>query len=178
MPLSDPHDELVRHLEWADATLWKAVLERVEAALDSKVEVWLHHIHIVQHAFLRVWRSEPLELPEPADFPDPPSLARWGWEAHQGIRSFLAQADDSELRRDLALPWAASVEQKWQRPIEPVRLDQSVMQVAMHSTHHRGQVAARLRELGTEPPLLDFIAWLWRGKPEAEWPEAIQPAGS
>ena len=34
--------------------------------------------------------------------------------------------------------------------------------VAMHTTHHRGQVNARLRELGAEPPLVDYIAWLWQ----------------
>jgi len=39
----------------------------------------------------------------------------------------------------------------------------------MHSTHHRGQVNARLRELGGEPPLADFIVWLWWGRPAASW---------
>jgi hypothetical protein len=29
-------------------------------------------------------------------------------------------------------------------------------------------VNARLRELGAEPPLTDFIAWIWFGKPQAE----------
>ncbi len=47
----------------------------------------------------------------------------------------------------------------------------------MHSTHHRGQVAARLRELGGEPPLVDFIAWLWWKRPEPEWPAALDAEG-
>jgi len=153
------------------------VLERVEAALDSKVEYWLHHIHLVQHVFLHLWRSEPVGLPELSEFPDPPSLARWGRTAHEGVQSFLADADDAELQRELVFPWAAEMEEKWKRPIQPVRLEQSAVQVAMHSAHHRAQIATRLRELGTEPPLTDFIAWLWWDKPDAEWPETVLPAG-
>jgi uncharacterized damage-inducible protein DinB len=52
----------------------------------------------------------------------------------------------------------------------PTTMRETMLQVAMHSTYHRGQVNARLRELGAEPPLTDYIAWLWMGKPAAEWP--------
>jgi len=41
--------------------------------------------------------------------------------------------------------------------------------VALHSLYHRGQVNARLREVGGTPPLVDYIAWLWFGRPAAEW---------
>jgi len=44
-----------------------------------------------------------------------------------------------------------------------------VLQVAMHSSHHRGQVARRLRELGVESPLTDYIAWIWMSRPVADW---------
>ena len=37
------------------------------------------------------------------------------------------------------------------------------------SGYHRGQVARRLRELGVEPPLTDFIAWAPMDRPAAEW---------
>jgi hypothetical protein len=30
-------------------------------------------------------------------------------------------------------------------------------------------VARRLRELEVEPPLTDYIAWVWTGRPEADW---------
>jgi uncharacterized damage-inducible protein DinB len=41
----------------------------------------------------------------------------------------------------------------------------------MHSAHHRGQALRRLRELGVEPPLCDFIVWIWTGRPDADWGE-------
>jgi uncharacterized damage-inducible protein DinB len=34
------------------------------------------------------------------------------------------------------------------------------MQVILHSEHHRGQVAMRLRALGAKPPVLDYIVWV------------------
>jgi uncharacterized damage-inducible protein DinB len=39
----------------------------------------------------------------------------------------------------------------------------------MHSAYHRGQVASQLRELGGEPPLTDFVAWIWLDRPPADW---------
>ena len=41
------------------------------------------------------------------------------------------------------------------------------LQVVLHTQHHRGQVCARLRDAGGEPPTVDFIVWLWEGRPAA-----------
>ncbi len=166
--------ELTRHAEWADAEMWRAVLDAAgkgPAALDSKVEFWLHHIHVVQHAFVYIWRGEPLVFPEIGDFAEPLALADWGREGHASIQGYLDQAGGADLDRELEIPWTEQLKARWNRPIGPVSVAQSATQVAMHSTHHRGQVAARLRELDVEPPMIDYIAWVWFGKPEAEWPE-------
>ena len=47
------------------------------------------------------------------------------------------------------------------RPPGAHTLGESVLQVAMHSQHHRGQVCRRLREVGATPPYVDYIIWLW-----------------
>jgi uncharacterized damage-inducible protein DinB len=39
--------------------------------------------------------------------------------------------------------------------------------MALHSQHHRGQNATRLRELGAVPPATDLIVWYWKGRPAA-----------
>jgi uncharacterized damage-inducible protein DinB len=163
--------DLARHLGWADAALWTAVLASDAARGDETIRLWLHHVHTVQHAFLRSWRGEPrpFELPELAAFADPTAIARWGREAHAGIGAFLQAAGAEELARELRLPWAEGLELARDRRIEHPSLAHTAVQVAMHSAHHRGQVAVRLRELGGEPPLIDFIAWLWWGRPEADW---------
>jgi hypothetical protein len=45
---------------------------------------------------------------------------------------------------------------------------QAYMQVCMHSHGHRSQCATRLRALGGEPPVTDFIVWL-NERPAPAW---------
>ena len=54
----------------------------------------------------------------------------------------------------------------------PATLAETILQVAMHTAYHRGQIATRLRELGGEPQITDFIMWIWMRRPEADWPSA------
>jgi len=67
------------------------------------------------------------------------------------------------------MPWIAEYEQQIGRRFEKPTLGETMFQVTSHSTYHRGQVNMRLRGIGGEPPLVDFIAWVWFGKPTAEW---------
>jgi uncharacterized damage-inducible protein DinB len=69
----------------------------------------------------------------------------------------------------LAMPWAAQIAERLGRSIGTTTIGEACFQVTSHSTYHRGQVNARLRELGAEPPLVDYIAWLWFDRPAAEW---------
>ena len=174
MALPSLLDELTRHDEWADATLWRAVVDGGEPVYDDpaygdKVRGWLHHIHLVQHAFLGVWRGEPFQLVELSEFADAAALREWGREGHAAIAAHLGSVDESELRRELELPWREHFEAERDTKLEPVNVEQSIVQVAMHSAHHRGQVAARSSEAGREAPLIDFIAWVWDGREDARW---------
>ena len=48
----------------------------------------------------------------------------------------------------------------------PATLSESAWQVVHRTrTYHRGQIATRIREIGGEPPLVDFLYWVWGGKP-------------
>ena len=59
--------------------------------------------------------------------------------------------------RRLLRAWAGRQDRpRWPRPAS---------RSCSHSTYHRGQVNARLREIGAEPPLVDYIAWLWFDRP-------------
>jgi uncharacterized damage-inducible protein DinB len=46
---------------------------------------------------------------------------------------------------------------------------ETAFQVVSHSTHHRAQANTRLRAVGGDPPLVDYIAWIWFGRPAAPW---------
>jgi uncharacterized damage-inducible protein DinB len=165
MPLPPHLRDLVEHAEWADAALWSCVLATPEAARDPRCLEWLHHVHRVQRSFLTVWREEELETRDLEDFEDARAVAHWGREGHREIRSFLEALDEGRLAEVVEIPWARRVAASLGRPAGLVTLEQSIVQVAMHSAHHRGQVAARLRRLDGEPPLVDYIAWLWFGRP-------------
>jgi len=163
--------ELLAHLEWADAVMWTAVLASEAGAADDRIRKLLGHGHETQWAYLQLWRGQPLNMPAGEDFPDLPAVARWARHSHQEIAAFAAALDEAGLEREIEFPWAEQLVSRFGR-VHPTTVRQSILQVALHSAYHRGQVNTRLRELGGEPPLVDFVAWVWRGRPPAEWPEA------
>jgi uncharacterized damage-inducible protein DinB len=160
--------ELYDHMRWADAVVWRAALSHEPAGGDATLRDRFVHIHMVQRAFLFVWRGEAQHYPE--SFDTLGDVARWGREYHDDVQSHFAALDDAALDRTVILPWAERLTRRFGRQPAPTTLRETMMQVPMHSTYHRGQVNTRLRELGAEPPLTDYIAWLWMGKPAAEWP--------
>ena len=161
-------NDLFRHMEWADASVWRAVLQSPAAASDQRLRDWLYHIHMVQHAFINVWNSEPYSGEAGKDF-DPAALANWGREFHQLATDHLRTVREDDLDSAMNMPWAKFLTKSLGRDPSETTRGETMMQVAAHSTYHRGQVNARLRELGAEPPLVDYIAWLWFGKPVADW---------
>lgn len=156
-------------MEWADASVWQAVPTVPAAAGDSTLRARLHHIHLVQRAFLQVWSDGPLDLPEVSDFTDLPALEEWAQPYYAEVGNYLEALDPPALERPVTMPWVPRYEQRLGRRFSTPTLAETIFQVTSHSTYHRGQVNARLRELGGEPPLVDFIAWVWLGKPAASW---------
>ena len=163
--------DLYRHMEWADAAVWSAVLAADNGQADAKLRDYLYHLHVVQRAFLRSWRNE-LSDTTFRTFDDAPSLMRWGRTFYAEALSYLGSLDDERVSQAMPVAWAARVEQRLGRKPETTTMGETLLQVALHTTYHRGQVNARLRALGGEPPLTDYIAWVWFGRPAANWPAA------
>jgi uncharacterized damage-inducible protein DinB len=162
--------ELFQHMEWADAKIWAAVLARSEALADDALKERLYHIHMVQRAFLKVWRGEPLKALDVSSFPDLASLMTWARENYSELNEYTGGLGSMDLERPIVMPWIAMFEARLGRKAEAPTFHETLLQVAMHSTYHRGQVSTRLRELGGEPPLTDFIAWVWGARPQPDWP--------
>ena len=165
--------ELARHMEWADTQIWTSLLRSPSAQADDRLRLLIYHVHIVQRAFLSLWRGEAPEFPDPATFRDLASLAAWGRDGHTGLQAFLGSADPATLTRRLQVPWAAELEKITGRIAAPATIAQTALQLALHSSHHRGQINVRLRTAGEEPPLVDYIAWVWSGQPEPAWPAGV-----
>lgn len=162
-------NDLYRHMEWADAAVWAAVLASEGGRGDAKLREYLHHLHVVQRAFLRAWRGEAYETPYPA-FDDGPSLMRWGRTYYGEAFAHLETLSDEKVSEPMPVPWASMVERALGRAPGMTTVGETVLQVALHSLYHRGQINARLREVGGEPPLVDYIAWVWLGRPGPGWP--------
>ena len=161
--------ELARHMQWADALVWAAALSDAGAAGDPGLRGKLFHTHIVQRAFLSVWHGGAL-TPPPSDPPDLPALLGSARGYYTGLSAFLSTLGGEELVRPVELPWAGRFARRLGREPATPTLAETLLQVVMHSTYHRGQSNARLRELGVEPPLTDYIAWVWFDRPDPQWP--------
>lgn len=161
---------LASHMAWADAAVWKSTLASPPAAGDRKLRTILHHTHLAQHLFAQAWRGQSIAVREASAFAAAADLAAWGRDAHRRVLDFLMEAATAVWSREFREPWASHFEDRMQTPAAVHTLGESVLQVIMHTAHHRGQACARLRELGVEAPTVDIIVWLWSGRPAADWP--------
>lgn len=156
-------DEIYAHQEWADAEHWRA-FEAHPAALDDKaIRERLLHIHLVQHGFLWVtaWQRGKFTFKKLEDFPSMADLKTYAQHGLVEMRERLKNTDQGRMEELIEVPWF--------KPPLKISVRHAVTQAAMHSHYHRGQNATRLRELGGEPPMTDFIVWLRNGQPAAQW---------
>jgi uncharacterized damage-inducible protein DinB len=162
---------LYGHQAWADAEHWRAFAAVPAALSDPALRKRLHHIHLVQRAFLFVISShltphevhgEDLSSAAAAGFPEPPDLQTYAREYHEIAAGFISAITDELLRTPVTMPWFPGGG-------FTLAAGEALTQVAMHSHYHRGQNATRLRELGGVPPTTDLIMWYFKGRPAAQW---------
>ena len=96
---------LARHMAWADATVWAAVLASPSARVDAAIRRTLHHLHLVQHIFLQAWTQQPILIRPEAEFTTPESLAAYGRQAHHDLLAFIAGASLPSLASPFREPW-------------------------------------------------------------------------
>ena len=162
-------ENLLNHMKWADAEVWKKVLSFEAAENDEKIKKLLYHLHQVQYAFYFLWNELPLEIPKPEEFSDLKSIAKWGFDYQQKLNEFLSTSRADEYENEIQIPWSVFMERRIGKKVIPATLEETMIQVASHSNYHRAQINSRLRDLGGEPPTIDFIAWVWLDKPVADW---------
>jgi uncharacterized damage-inducible protein DinB len=158
--LTHMHD-LLAHAAWADAVffhIWGKSPARDHEELRRRVA----HIVGVQSGFLAVLRGEPPAFPAdgpPSSFDE---LKARSQTTHAGLQSYLQTLDDAALARTVHIPW-------FPEPPCVISTAAALVQVALHTQHHRGQCMTRLKDFGGEPKNVDWIIWLWKGKPLPRW---------
>ena len=156
--------DFYRHQAWADARHVSAIAAHEPARRDDVILNRLLHIYTVQRYFF--WlagdQSTPFAPPPATDITDFAHLQRLVRASHEEIVAFVDSVDDARLAQPASNPYAPD----WGTPLT---LLETLTQCPLHSHYHRGQNAARLRELGAEPPMTDLILWYWSGRPAPQW---------
>jgi uncharacterized damage-inducible protein DinB len=153
--------DLMAHAEWANAVFFHA-WGKSPARDHEEMRRRVGHIVGVQQGFLSVLRGEVPGGPPsgpPSSFEELKTRAETG---HAGLRDFAASLNDEALARTVRIPWFPD-------PPCVITVAEALVQAAMHTQHHRGQCMTRLKDLGGEPKNVDWIIWLWRGRPQARW---------
>jgi len=155
--------ELYAHQEWADAEHWRAFEAYPAALADRALRERLHHIHLVQSAFLWVTRDQTAKfvITKVEDYQKMADLKIFARKCQSEMAGMLDAMGEARLAEMIEVPW-------FQPPLK-ISVRHALTQAAMHSHYHRGQNATRLRELGGVPPGTDFIEWLRNGQPAAQW---------
>jgi uncharacterized damage-inducible protein DinB len=152
--MSELIQSLFAHMAWADTAILKAVAAHDGAFGDDQLRKWLHHIVVVQVFFLSLFQQRPFDMEGAKQVPGATDeMERRFQEAHADGAAYTARLDEAELARTIEFPVAAF------KDFHPTVRD-ALMQVVMHSEHHRAQVAMRLRALGGAPPVTDYIIWV------------------
>jgi uncharacterized damage-inducible protein DinB len=153
--------DLMAHAGWANAVFfhaWAKSPARDHEEMRRRVE----HIIGVQQGFLSVLRGQAPGGPPggpPAPFEELKARAQ---ACHADLHEFAAELEPESLSDTVRIPWFPD-------PPCVLSVAEALVQVAMHSQHHRGQCMTRLKDLGGEPKNVDWIIWLWKQKPQARW---------
>jgi uncharacterized damage-inducible protein DinB len=138
--------ELFQYQSWADLQIVAAARPHGE---DAELRKTLHHIVVVQRFFLLQCSGgefdTDLEMRPPETFEELETLFR---ETHAEELEFVAGLTEEAARAILDRP-----------PLENMRptVREALLQTVLHTQHHRGQLATRLRALGATPPTVDYI---------------------
>jgi uncharacterized damage-inducible protein DinB len=147
--MNDLLRNLMAHMRWADGLVADA-LER-DAPNDDEATRLFAHVASVEHLWYARIQARAAEHPVwPALGVD---QARALAATHAGLfERLLVPGDESGLARRVA--YTNSAGRDFQSTVADI-----VIHVAMHGSHHRGQIVRRLRALDHEPPYVDYIQY-------------------
>jgi uncharacterized damage-inducible protein DinB len=153
--------DLMAHAEWANAVYFHA-WGKSPARDHEELRRRASHLVGVQQGFLATLRGQQPGGPS-AGPPDTfEQLQARAETCHAGLNEFVASLSPESLSNTVQIVW-------FRDPPCIITVAQALVQVAMHSQHHRGQCMTRLKDLGGEPQNVDWIIWLWKEKPQPRW---------
>ena len=163
----DSHlERLFQHLEWANGRLLEA-LDRAAAPPGEAIRLLAHVLGAE-----RVWLDRIQGLGDARPDPWPALSLGQARELCQAsvarFRTVLRTAPAERLAAPIA--YVNSRGEAFRNSLEDI-----LLHVALHGAHHRGQIAALLRQAGLEPAVTDYIGFARAGQGPAEAPAHLSP---
>ena len=137
---------LVAHMRWADSQFADALEldppTSLTPAFTDAVRLFAHIASVEHLWYSRIMARKPEHAVWPSlDVPQSRALAARHADLFEQL---VTNADDDALSRSVA--YRNSAGRDYRSPVGEI-----VTHVAMHGSHHRGQIARLLREAGREP---------------------------
>jgi uncharacterized damage-inducible protein DinB len=147
--------EMARHQAWADNLHWKALRENSALLEDPEIRKRLNHMVMALRMLTGLARGE---KPDPSGMKAVEAVDQLEAAMERGNAELIQAVTNVDLQNVIDLP--RGPRGPFQAPAGAL-----LLQAITHSQHHRGQNAARMRQLGGNPPMTDFIAWYALGRP-------------
>jgi uncharacterized damage-inducible protein DinB len=146
---------------WAHRQVWPCIeqLSEEQFTQDAGYSVGALrdqcvHVMAVESWWFHFLRTGELRFLEEEDYPTRQAIrAKWD-DVEQAVHSYLATLTEDELQR-------AVRPEVWDEGQQPITVWQAMLQVANHSTDHRAQILAGLRQLGAPTVEQDYLNYLF-----------------
>ncbi len=157
--------ELYQYNEWANRRVEDSILnlkpEQFAKNLNAShasIRGTFAHIAAAERIWLNRWKGKsPTKLMSEDEFPDVQTAVRRLQEIDQEISGYLGQLTEADLDKVFTYK---TTEGKTYSSV----LRHAVVHVINHSTYHRGQLAALMRQVGATPSSTDLILY-YRSNP-------------
>jgi uncharacterized damage-inducible protein DinB len=117
----------------------------------SSLRDTLAHLVGVEWLWLERWQGRaPRSLPAPDEFPNIAAISERWRAVERDMRQYLGGLTEEALAAPLT--YVNLKGQEWTYPLWRMH-----MHLLMHQSFHRGQVTTMLRQLGAEPPAVDYL---------------------
>jgi uncharacterized damage-inducible protein DinB len=148
-------EELAHYQIWADSEHWKALHQNGAVLDDPEIRKRLNHMVTALRMLTLLARGGTPDFSAMKDIESAEQLEAAQRDANADVMEALKIVD---LQKMIALP--RGPRGPWEAPAGVL-----LLQAMTHSLHHRAQNASRLRQLGVNPPMTDFVLWYANGRP-------------
>lgn len=129
------------------------VFQRDLGASFGSLQGTVAHLVSAQRNWLRRWKGHSASRPLPSEAFASPEEANRRWvDVDRALADFVDGLDDGSLQQSIALTTP-------QRSRYSSRLWRAMLHVVNHSSYHRGQIAAMLRQVGATPQGTDLMLY-------------------